>query len=241
MRLARFISRCHRPEVVKAAALETLRYQFSPGLLPAVSHLNVSINGTLFATLPVVGSANNGLLEATLTVPAEMLVRDNELTFEFVGHYTQQCEDASNSAPWARVDASSSVELVGSLLALPNELKLLPMPFFEAGVNLHPSVAVVFMSQPSGKALQAAGIVASWIGILNDDHAVRFPVTVGSIPAGNAIVISENATDLTPALGVTTGGQPTIAIRANPNDPYSKVLVLTWRQCGQSACCGRRD
>ncbi len=215
-----------RSGIVKAATLK-LRYHFSPGLLPAVSHLNVSINGTLFATLPVVSSANNGLLESTLTVPAEMLVHDNQLTFQFVGHYTAQCEDASNSALWARVDADSSIELVGSVLPLQNDLKLLPMPFYEAGVNLHPSMAVVFMTQPSVKALEAAGIAASWIGILNDDHGVRFPVTVGSIPVGNAIVISENAADLPPALGITVGGGATIAIRTNPNDPYSKVLVLT--------------
>jgi len=213
-------------EVVKAATLK-LRYHFSPGLLPAMSHLNVSINGTLFATLPIASSANNGLLESTLTVPAEMLVHDNQLTFQFVGHYTAQCEDPSNSALWARVDADSSMELVGSVLPLQNDLKLLPMPFYEAGVNLHPSMAIVFMAQPSVKALEAAGIAASWIGILNEDHGARFPVTVGSIPAGNAIVISENAADLPAALGVTAGGGATIAIRTNPNDPYSKVLVLT--------------
>ncbi|HEY5331767.1 MAG TPA: UDP-forming cellulose synthase catalytic subunit [Acidobacteriaceae bacterium] len=216
-----------RTEVVKAATLK-LRYHFSPGLLAAVSHLNVSINGTLFATLPVVSSANNGLLESTLAAPPEMLVQDNRLTFEFVGHYTQECEDASNSALWARVDADSSMDLVGSVLPLQNDLKLLPMPFYEKGANLQPAVAVVFMAQPSAKALEAAGIAASWMGILNGDHGVRFPVTVGStIPAGNAIVIGENAADLPAALGITAGGGPTIAMRTNPDDPYSKVLVLT--------------
>jgi len=216
-------------EVVKTATLK-LRYHFSPGLLPAVSHLNVSINGTLFATLPVVASASYGLLESTLTVPAEMLVHDNRLTLEFVGHYTKECEDPAHSALWARVDADSSVELVGSLLPLQNDLRLLPIPFYDKGVDLHPAVTVVFMAQPSVKAMQAAGIVTSWMGILNGDHPVRFPVKVGLIPAGNAIVISENAADL-PALGITAGAGPTIAMRANPNDPYSKVLVLT----GESA------
>ena len=39
-------------QVVKTATMK-LRYHFSPGLLPALSHLKVSLNGTLFATLPV--------------------------------------------------------------------------------------------------------------------------------------------------------------------------------------------
>ena len=39
-------------EIVKTATMH-LKYHFSPGLLPALSHLKVSLNGTLFATLPV--------------------------------------------------------------------------------------------------------------------------------------------------------------------------------------------
>ncbi|MDE3104609.1 MAG: UDP-forming cellulose synthase catalytic subunit, partial [Acidobacteriota bacterium] len=40
-------------QVVKTATMK-LRYHFSPGLIPQLSHLKVSLNGTLFATLPVV-------------------------------------------------------------------------------------------------------------------------------------------------------------------------------------------
>ena len=39
-------------QVVKTATMR-LRYHFSPGLIPSLSHLKVSLNGTLFATLPV--------------------------------------------------------------------------------------------------------------------------------------------------------------------------------------------
>ena len=39
-------------QVVRTATMK-LRYHFSPGLLPELSHLKVSLNGTLFATLPV--------------------------------------------------------------------------------------------------------------------------------------------------------------------------------------------
>jgi cellulose synthase (UDP-forming) len=239
-------------QVVKTATMK-IRYHFSPGLLPALSHLKVSLNGTLFATLAVntppspmpgrgdVPSAskdgdqtlivtrneNNALLEATLTIPAEMLVHDNELTFEFVGHYTMQCEDPSHSTLWSHVDNTSTIELTGSLLPLQNDLKLLPLPFYDAAVNLHPVIPIVFLSAPSPKALQAAGIVASWFGILTDFRPVRFPVSLGSIPSGNAIVIGENAADLPASLKISASSGPTVAMRTNPIDPYSKVLVLT--------------
>jgi cellulose synthase (UDP-forming) len=237
-------------QVVKTATMK-LRYHFSPGLIPALSHLKVSLNGTLFATLAVNTPAtapnprdseqrsgdqgnvvvtrneNNALLEATLTLPAEMLVHKNELTFEFVGHYTMQCEDPSNTTLWSHVDTSSTIELAGALLPLQNDLKLLPLPFYDEAVNLHPVVPIVFLSQPSPKALRAAGIVASWFGILTDSHPVRFPVSIGTIPVGNVIVIGENQAQLPASLKMNASSGPTIAMRTNPIDPYSKVLVLT--------------
>ena len=235
-------------QLVKTAVMK-LQYHFSPGLLPMISHLKVSLNGTLFATIPVVQqpsiigteqndltpeqkissarAENNALMVATLVMPAEMLVHSNELTFEFIGHYTMQCEDPSHSTLWAHVDSTTTLELAGVLLPLQNDLKLLPLPFYDAAVNLHPSVPIVFLSQPSPKTLQAAGIVASWFGILTDYRPVRFPVSLGNIPQGNVIVISDNAQELPASLSVAGSSGPTVAMRTNPSDPYSKVLLLT--------------
>jgi cellulose synthase (UDP-forming) len=236
-------------QVVKTATMR-LRYHFSPGLIPSLSHLKVSLNGTLVSTLAVTtaptpptkaiqagpsnGQAANivpeetgALLEATLTLPAEMLVRSNQLTFEFVGHYTLECEDPSNSTLWSHVDPTTTIEFAGTLLPLRNDLKLLPMPFYDEAVNLHPVIPIAFLGQPSPKAMQAAGIIASWFGILTDYRPARFPVSVGSIPAGNAIVLSENASALPSSLQIGPGSGPTISMRDNPTDPYSKVLVLT--------------
>jgi cellulose synthase (UDP-forming) len=228
-------------QIVKTATMK-LRYHFSPGLLPALSHLKVSLNGTLFATLAVAqpppvptaptvadnkGDEHSTLLEATLTLPAEMLVHDNVLTFEFVGHYALKCEDPAYSALWSEIDTGSSIELAGSVLPLHNDLKMLPLPFYDVAVNLRPSIPIVFLTQPSTKALQAAGIVASWFGILADSRPVRFPVSVGTIPSGNAIIIGENAASLPASLQMTASSGPSIAMRTNPSDPYSKVLVLT--------------
>ncbi len=240
-------------QVVKTATMK-LRYHFSPGLLPDISHLKVSLNGTLFATLPVTvrpayisptgdltpeqkvaeqqvlnvtRNETNALLEATLTMPAEMLVHQNELTFEFIGHYTYNCEDPSHSTLWSHVDSDSTIELAGALLPLQNDLSLLPLPFYDSAVNLHPSISIVFLSQPSPKALRAAGIVASYFGILTDYRPVHFKVSYGTIPEGNAIVLGETAAELPATLNVTSSSGPTIAMRTNPVDPYSKLLVLT--------------
>ncbi len=236
-------------EVVKTATMH-IRYHFSPGLIPDISHLKVSLNGTLFATLPVTmrpaysaqgtedmspeqraayaSNQTGTLLEATLTMPTEVLVHSNELTFEFIGHYTLQCEDPSHSTLWSHVDTTSTLELAGSLLPLQNDLSLLPLPFYDAAVNLHPVIPIVFLSQqPSPQALKAAGILASYFGILTNDHPAHFPVTFGTIPAGNAIVIGESTQELPSTLNVTSVSGPSVAMRTNPGDPYSKVLIVT--------------
>jgi cellulose synthase (UDP-forming) len=240
-------------ELVKTATM-TVRYHFSPGLLPMLSHLKISLNGTLFATLPVtqpntvngetgdrtaeqklqdqatgvvVHMENSALLVATITMPAEMLVHDNELTFEFIGHYTLNCEDPSNSTLWSQVDPTTSIELAGALVPLENDLQLLPLPFYDTSVNIHPSIPIVFLTQPSPKALEAAGVVASKFGVLTNYQPARFPVSFGTVPQGNVIVISENAADLPAELSVPNVSGPTIAMKTNPHDPYSKVLILT--------------
>jgi cellulose synthase (UDP-forming) len=88
-------------------------------------------------------------------------------------------------------------------------------------------VPIVFLSQPSPKAMQAAAIVASWFGILNTSRPVRFPVTIGPIPAGNAIVIAERSSEIPASLNLSAISGPTVALSANPSDPTSTVLVLT--------------
>jgi len=219
-----------RNQVVKTATMK-LRYHFSPGLLPNLSHLNVSLNGTLVTTIAVNTPPNptevSLPLEASVTLPAELLVHDNQLIFEFVGHYARQCEDPLNSALWARIDGASTIELAGSLLPLANDLKMLPLPFFDKGVSLHPAVPIVFLSPPSAKAMQAAGVIASWFGMLNGSHPVRFPVSFGRIPVGDVIVIAQNASEIPASLGITKISGATVAMATNPSNPYSKLLVVT--------------
>jgi cellulose synthase (UDP-forming) len=84
----------------------------------------------------------------------------------------------------------------------------------------------VFASAPSAKAIQAAGIITSYFGIISESRPVRFPVHVGALPAGNAIVISDAFSNLPAGLNISNVSSPTVAMRTNPNDPFGKVLVV---------------
>jgi cellulose synthase (UDP-forming) len=96
-------------------------------------------------------------------------------------------------------------------------------------------VPVVFAAPPSAEALEAAGIVASYFGMLADNHQLVFPVSIGKLPPGNVILIAESAALLPSGLALSGIASPTVAIRPNPSDPAGKVLVLTGGGAGQVA------
>ncbi|HEV2618370.1 MAG TPA: cellulose biosynthesis cyclic di-GMP-binding regulatory protein BcsB, partial [Acidobacteriaceae bacterium] len=215
-----------------------LRYRFSPGLIPELSQLNVRLNGTLAQTIPMNGpevpDGPGGLLEQDVILPPELLVHKNTLSFEFLGHYAKQCEDPSNSTLWATIDASSMIEVGGSTMPLINDLKMLPWPFYDPGAELggnagadrNEPVVFVFLSPPSAKAMQAAALIASWLGVLHGSHAVRFLVSIGQINAGNAIVIAEDRSKIPPALGISGSRGGTASMVSNPSDPRGTLLVI---------------
>ena len=222
--------------VVKTAKIH-IYYAFSPSLLPQLSHMQLSLNGTLFATIPIppgetpaTGSKDE---EAEFSIPPELLVRKNILTIEFIGHYVMVCEDPANTTLWARVQSGTYMDFAGEVLPLTDDLKQLPLPFLDTEVVTSPKIPVVFATAPTSKAIQAAGIVSSYFGMESENRPVRFPTYVGQLPAGNSIVISESPTTLPAGLNIGNISGPTLAMRANPTDAYSKVLIITGQDADQ--------
>jgi cellulose synthase (UDP-forming) len=214
-----------RDRLVKVADIK-LRYRTAPGLIAAASHLVITLNGTVVGTLPV-STDPAAPTDATITLPAQLIRHENRLAFEFIGHYSTQCEDPANASVWAQMDPASTIELSGSRLTMTNDLASLPLPFYDAGGDKRPAIPIVFAATPSPKAMQAAAIIASWFGAIAAPRQLRFKVSVGTIPSGNAILIAEDSTEiLGESKGGTTSG-PTIAIQASPTDPASSVLVVS--------------
>jgi cellulose synthase (UDP-forming) len=216
--------------VVRTAKIH-IYYAFSPSLLPQLSHLKLILNGTLFATIQPtpgqVGGSDSRDAEAEFTIPPELLVHNNTLTIEFIGHYTMVCEDPANTTLWTRVHRNTFLDIRGDMLPLTDDLKQLPMPFLDPAVIQPLRIPVVFATPPSLKAIQAAGVVTSYFGLISEARPVRFPVHIGAIPQGNAIVIADSPGNLPAGLGLPSVNAPTVAMRTNPNDPYSKVLIVT--------------
>jgi cellulose synthase (UDP-forming) len=216
--------------VVRSAKIHVY-YAFSPALLPQLSHLKLILNGTLFATIQPtpgqVGGSDSRDADTEFTIPADLLVHNNTLTIEFIGHYTMICEDPANTTLWARVHLNTALDIRGDLLPLADDLKQLPVPFLDPAVIQPLSIPVVFAGTPSYKAIQAAGIVTSYFGMISENRPVRFPVRIGAIPQGNAIVIADSPANLPAGLAMPNISLPAVAMRNNPNDQYSKILIVT--------------
>jgi cellulose synthase (UDP-forming) len=206
-------------------------YAFSPSLIPQMSHLKLLLNGTLFATIQPIpgklGGSDPADAEAEFPIPPELLVHNNTLTIEFVGHCTMNCEDPASTALWARVHRNTYLDIHGDLLPLADDLKQLPIPFVDPAVVQPVSIPVVFPAMPSYKAIQAAGIVTSYFGMVSENRPLRFPVGIGTIPQGNVIVVAENAANLPPSLSIPAVIGPVVAMRTNPGDPYGKILIVS--------------
>jgi cellulose synthase (UDP-forming) len=227
----------NQTHVVKSAKIH-IYYTFSPSLLSNLSHIQLMLNGTLFATLPVPPNqtANSSAKEeeAEFSIPAELLVRKNVLTIEFIGHYVMVCEDPSNTTLWARVATGTYLDFSGDILPLADDLKQLPQPFLDTDSIDSPKLPVVFSQPPSAKAIQAAGVVSSYFGMESENRAIRFPTSIGTLPAGNTILIAENPSSLPGGLNLGNVSGPTIAMRPNPADSYSKVLIITGQDADQT-------
>ncbi len=220
-----------RPDQVVRTTNFHIGYTFSPALIPQLSHLKLLMNGTLFATIQPTpgqfGGSNSHAAEADFSIPSELLARNNTLAIEFIGHSTTGCENPSNTSLWARVHINTYVDIGGDLVPLAGDLKQLPAPFVDPAAIAAVSLPVVFPAPPSLKAIQAAGIVSSYFGLVSESRPARFPVRIGAIPQGNAVVIAENPANLPPALNLSAVNSPTVAMRTNPNDPYGKILIIT--------------
>jgi cellulose synthase (UDP-forming) len=207
--------------VTKIVSAATLRLRYTAPMLQVnESRLELTLNGTSIGTVTLTPGSD---LQSEIILPTDLLTTDNTLVFQVQG--TCRACIHSHSA-WVTLDGHSVVTFTGTKLALPNDLALLPIPFFDAAGQRPWSLPVVFAERPDSDTLQAASVVASWFGIFSDVRGVRFPVSLGELPEGNAVVLTLRRSALAASLSLPSQPGPLIAIRDNPHDPYGKILIL---------------
>ncbi|MDO8350071.1 MAG: cellulose biosynthesis cyclic di-GMP-binding regulatory protein BcsB, partial [Gallionella sp.] len=217
-------------ELITAAKLR-LDYAWSPALIPELSHLKVLLNDELMTSLPLPRENSNGQMGEVKLDPG-MFIDFNKLTLNLIAHYTRDCEDPMHSTLWANISNQSKLDLTIRHLKLPNDLALLPAPFFDRLDNRKLILPVIFPAQPSNEVLRAAGVVSSWFGALSSYRGAQFPVLINTLPKGNGVVMVAGSS--APAgLDLPAVSGPGLAVITNPLNPNAKLLVVMGRNASE--------
>ncbi|MCY1399490.1 Cyclic di-GMP-binding protein precursor [compost metagenome] len=228
-----------RRDRIASDAQLLLDYTPSPALIPMLSHIRVYLNDMLMSVVPIEKDQLGRKTTQKLELDPRLISDFNRVRLEFVGHYAEICEDPANSALWLNVSRASHIVVQEQALALTNDLAFFPAPFFDARGHEPAEVTMVFAQAPTLGEQRAAGILASYFGSLAGWRGTRFPVLLDRLP-GNAndrkvsssIVFATN--ERRPAFLADLEKYPlvqapVVQLIDNPQDPYSKVLLVQGR------------
>ncbi|HEX7936322.1 MAG TPA: cellulose biosynthesis cyclic di-GMP-binding regulatory protein BcsB, partial [Paraburkholderia sp.] len=214
--------------VVTAATLR-LRYTYSPSLVFPMSHIKVSVNGEAVATVPLQSEQAGQAVTRDIALDPRFFTDFNQVKLNLIAHYTlDHCEDPQNSALWADVSPTSEVILTTSAVHLPNDLALLPAPFFDRRDVSRLTLPFLLPGNPDNDTLRSAGVLASWFGMLADYRQARFPVVSG-LPADNHGVVIGVASSLPAQLKLPPLVGPTLMVVDNPAAQDKKLLIVSGR------------
>jgi len=209
-------------EVVVAAKLR-IAYDYSPALIPELSHLKVLVNErmAMMEALPKDKALAN---TREINLDPRLFGEVNSLRFNLIGHYTRQCEDPFHSSLWLTLSDLGRIELTLAPVSVTNDLRHLPAPFFDRLDNVPLKLPFVFASPPTFGALKSAGVVASWFGMQAGNRGAQFPAMLNALPLGNAVVFMRAGDSID---GVNAVAGSTVSIQPHPTNPHAKLLLVT--------------
>src|SRR3546814_11173160 len=104
MRISDWSSDVCSSDLVVTGAQVNLNLNYSPALIPELSHLHVFVNRELIGSVQLVKEMAES---RTVQLPANPVLfrEDNEFLFKFIGHYPLGCEAPYPPTLWQRVRA----------------------------------------------------------------------------------------------------------------------------------------
>jgi cellulose synthase operon protein B len=223
-----------RDEVITAARLHMILAN-SAGF-PSDARLQVTLNGDQIGTVDVGGDRHDATA-VDLPIDPVLLGDYNRVNFKLLGVTVTSCR-VNDTGPWLTIGSTSAIDIASDRLPLASDLSILPLPFVDQR-DPHAVVAsFVFAQNPTPATLEAAGIVATWLGSLAGYRGAQLPAAIGSIPAGNAIVFVAG-TDSLPGVALPQAVGPTVAVTQNPVDPLGKLLLIMGRDAADLKTAAR--
>lgn len=218
-----------RNQLVTKASLE-LVFTPSPALLPRVSHLRVYLNDELMQTVPIQVDPPGQQQSQSIPLDPAYLSTYNRIRIEFVGHYTEICEDLTSSALWLDLSRRTHVAIQEQALLVANELSYFPEPFLDTNDMLAQAIPFMLPAKPSTQQIEVATTLASYFGTMARWRDVQFPVTFDELPRkDHAIVFATN--DQRPGFlkDYPPVEQATVDIISAPDNPFQKLLLILGR------------
>ncbi|WP_456404521.1 cellulose biosynthesis cyclic di-GMP-binding regulatory protein BcsB [Thiolapillus sp.] len=218
----------HADELVVAAKARII-YTYSPSLIPHLSHIKVLLNDEVLATLPMPEEQAGEPVTREIFLDPRFLADFNNLRFEMVGHYKDECEDPLHSSLWARISNRSELLLEVQPVAQVADLAYFPEPFFDPRNLQRLTLPFVFAAGAGHDTLAAAAELASWFGIRAAWRGARFEALVDRLPERYGIVFATN--DRMPDFLVQRAPvtKPVIEIMDHPENPWGKLLLVLGR------------
>jgi len=217
-----------RDQVVTSAELD-LVFTPSPALLPKLSHLRVYLNEEMMGVVSIDDAEPGQQVRRALALDPRMMMTFNRIRLEFVGHYTDICEDLAHSSLWLDISQKTQVRVNQQALALSNDLSFFPEPFFDAGDMRAQELPFVFAEAPSSQQLQASVILSSYFGTQAKWRELSFPVHYNNLPQQHVIVFATNSQrpDFLKDYPQVQG--PVVDLISLPDSPYYKMLLVLGR------------
>jgi hypothetical protein len=220
---ATFSTRLDR--VVTHAKLK-LHYIYSPALLAKQSQVKIYLNDEVVDVIGIDPSKAGQQLSKTVDLPSYQFSEFNQITFELIGYYDEQCNDPSHSAIWFEFLNTSELLIEENLVALKNDLSLLPAPFFDKRQFSLQQVPFVFPEKPSISMKQAAGQVAAWLGVLARWRGNDFSLYLDQLPTQHAIVFATNDNKPFFLKDYPDVAKPTVVMVSHPLNNKIKLLLV---------------
>lgn len=227
-----------RDRIATDARLQ-LQYTPSPSLIPTISHLRIYLNDVLAGVVPIEKDQLGRQTTQQVALDPRLIADFNRLRLEFVGHYTDICEDPANNTLWINISRASEITLQEQALSLKNDLAFFPLPFFDPRNSNKLVLPFVFADNPTLGEQKAAAILASYFGSQSNWRGAEFPVLFNTLPS----VQSKEATQ--PSIVFATNDHrpaflsdlekypavqaPVVQLIDHPHAPYSKILLVMGR------------
>lgn len=217
-----------RDQLVTDADLD-LVFTPSPALLPKLSHLRVYLNEEMMGVVHIEDTEPGQQVSRTIKLDPKMMMTFNRIRLEFVGHYTDICEDLAHSSLWLDISNKTKVRVNQQALPITNDLSFFPEPFFDVGDMQAQALPFVFVDSPSNQQMQAGAILSSYFGTQAKWRDISFPVYYNSLPKQHTIVFATNTQRPDFLKDYPKVDGPVVDLISLPENPYYKMLLVLGR------------